>query len=91
MRNPAAFVGATTAIALLAVPAVAATLTGKRTAGGNGTAQIIVQTDSSGAPTSIAISMTERAVVGVPTELNKNSPEGGSEFALAMPEGVESG
>jgi hypothetical protein len=79
------------AIALLAVPAGAATLTGKPTTVGKGTAQVIVETDSGGAPTSIAISMTEGAITGVPTELNKNSPEGGYEYALAMPEGVKSG
>lgn len=91
MRGAALFGMGLTAVALLATPVKAATLAGAPTKIGGGTAQVIVETDSAGAPTSIAISMTEGAVSGVPTELNKNSPEGGYEYALAMPDGVNTG
>jgi len=79
------------AIAVLALPATAATLTGKSAKVGDGTGQVIVETGSDGAPTSIAISMTGGAITGQPNELNRNSPEGGYEYALPMPQGVETG
>ena len=77
--------------AMLATPAGAATLRGPSTTVGKGTAQVIVETDASGAPTSITVSMTPGAVDGVPTELNKNAPEGGYSYSLAMPAGTRTG
>ena len=58
---------------------------------GNGTAQVIINTDDSGAPTSIAVSMTAEALDGLPTELNKENTEGGWVYSLPLPEGVNPG
>jgi hypothetical protein len=79
------------ATALVALPADAATLQGKAVKVGKGTAQVIVETDAAGHPLSVAVSMTEGAVTGQPTMLNKKSAEGGWEYALPMPKGVKTG
>jgi len=76
---------------VFAAPALAEIHQGKAVKLGNGTAQVIVDTDASGAPTSVAISMTAEALDGLPAELNPNSTEGGWEYPLPMPDGVETG
>lgn len=72
-------------------PAFAEVHEGKAVKLGNGTAQLVVETDASGKPTSIGISMTADALEGLPTELNKASAEGSWDYELPMPEGVTTG
>lgn len=72
-------------------PAFAAGHEGKAVKVGNGTARLVVETDASGKPTSIGISMTADALEGLPTELNKASAEGSWDYELPMPEGVTTG
>lgn len=68
------------------------TYVGKAVKVGDGTGQVVVEADATGNPTSIAVSLTPDAVTGQPTELNKQSPEGGWSYALPMPtDGPETG
>jgi hypothetical protein len=77
--------------ALMLFPASAATEMGKAVTIGNGSAQTVVTTSEDGKPTSIAVSMTPGALDGLPTELNKSTPEGSWEFSLPLPAGVDTG
>jgi len=59
---------------------------------GNGTARVVVQTDKSDKPASVAVEMTEGALKGLPTTPNKRTKEGSWNFVLAMPKnGPETG
>jgi hypothetical protein len=76
---------------LFSAQALAATQEGEAVKLGNGTAQVVVTTDEDRNPVSIAVSMTAGAFDGLPTELNKDTPEGSWEFPLPMPEGSNTG
>ncbi|MGB8623188.1 MAG: hypothetical protein WCD16_10255 [Paracoccaceae bacterium] len=78
-------------LAAIAAPALAEVHQGEAVKLGNGTAQVLVDTDATGLPTSISISMTAEALDGLPAELNKASAEGSWDFPLPMPAGVETG
>jgi hypothetical protein len=65
--------------------AKAATYKGAPVRVGKGTARIVVHTDKSGKPSSVAVMMTPGALKGLPTELNKKTPEGSWEYPLPMP------
>jgi hypothetical protein len=65
--------------------AQAATYKGAAVHVGKGTARIVVQTDKSSKPSSVAVVMTPAALKGLPTELNKKTAEGSWEFSLSMP------
>jgi len=65
--------------------AEAATYKGASVRIGNGTARVVVRTDKSGNPSSVAVVMSQGALKGLPTELNKKTAEGSWEFALPMP------
>jgi Hypothetical protein TTHB210 len=65
--------------------AEAATYKGAPMHVGKGTARIVVHTDKSGKPSSIAVMMTPSAMKGLPTELNKKNTEGSWEYPLSMP------
>jgi len=76
---------------LIAVPAFADTLKGEAVSVGNGTAQTIVETDASGAPISVGISLTDSALEGLPTGVNPASGMPEWDFVLPMPAGVDTG
>lgn len=78
-------------VSVIATQALADVYQGKAVKLGNGTAQLLVETDASGKPEVIRISMTAEALDGLPTELNKASPEGSWEYVLPMPDGVKTG
>lgn len=65
--------------------AKAATYKGAPVHVGKGTARIVVQTDKSGKLSSVAVMMTPGALKGLPTKLNKKTPEGSWEYPLQMP------
>jgi hypothetical protein len=65
--------------------AKAATYKGAPVHVGKGTARIVVKTDKSGKPSSVAVMMGPDALRGLPTGLNKKSPEGSWEYPLPMP------
>jgi len=65
--------------------AQAATYKGAPVDIGNGTARVVVQTDKSGKPASVAVEMTEGALKGLPTTMNKKTKEGSWDYLLAMP------
>ena len=65
--------------------ATAATYKGAPVHIGKGTARIVVHADKSGKPSSVAVVMTQGALMGLPTELNKKTAEGSWEFPLPMP------
>jgi hypothetical protein len=73
--------------ALLTAGGIASAATYKGTAVriGKGTARIVVHTDKSGKPSSVAVMMTPGALKGLPTALNKKTAEGSWEYALPMP------
>lgn len=52
---------------------------------GKGTARIVVHTDKSSTPSSVAVMMTPGTLQGLPTELNKKTPEGSWVYPLPMP------
>ena len=90
-RRGAMLATALVGAAILTAPATAATLQGKPVKVGNGTARLVVETDAKGAPQSIAISLSEDALEGLPADLNKKAADGAWEYALAMPKGVKTG
>ncbi len=63
----------------------AATYQGARVHIGKGTAHVVVRTDASNKPSSVAVALSRGAIEGLPTELNKKSAEGSWEFPLPMP------
>ena len=75
------------AAALCAVGGIAQAATYKGTSVhvGKGSARIVVQTDKAGKPASVDVMMTPGALQGLPTKLNKKTPEGSWIYALPMP------
>jgi hypothetical protein len=65
--------------------AKAATYEGTAVHVGKGIARVVVHTDKLGEPSSVAVVMTQEALKGLPTKLNKKSPEGSWEYPLPMP------
>lgn len=52
---------------------------------GQGNAHVVVHTSSAGRPASVAVVLTENALKGLPTTLNKKNSEGSWEYSLPMP------
>jgi hypothetical protein len=52
---------------------------------GKGIAQIVVRTDASGTPQSVAVMLTQGVLRGLPTVLNPKNAEGEWDYALPMP------
>jgi len=65
--------------------AFAATYEGEPVAVGKGTARVVVRTDGSGAPESVAVKLSGHALDELPADLNKETSEGQWEFLLPMP------
>lgn len=88
-RGTAAIVACVFAAAGVAVgfsgSAYAATYKGKPVAIGHGTARVVIRTGTAGTPESVAVELSDGALDGLPTELNKASAEGSWEFDLPMP------
>jgi len=73
------------AIAVFIGGAQAATYEGKPVAIGQGTARVVVQTDKTDKPVSVAVRFTPGMLQGLPTTLNKIMADGGWEYVLPMP------
>ena len=81
----AGFFLASAALLMMGGIADAATYKGAAVHIGKGTARIVIQTDKSGKPSSVAVMMTPCALQGLPAILYKKSAEGSWEFSLPLP------
>ena len=81
----AGFFLASAALLMMGGIADAATYKGAAVHIGKGTARIVVKTDKSDKPSSVAVMLTPGALQGLPTILNKKSAEGSWEFSLPLP------
>ena len=54
---------------------------------GKGIAQVVVRTDASGKPRTVAIMLTQGVLRGLPAKLNPKTPEGEWDYTLPMPTG----